>query len=89
MPDGQQALGQPRLDLLMQIKQAHGICNRRTAPAHFLRDVFLTHPKFIREPRIRLRFLDGIEVRALQIFDQRNFEDLEVGGDPSNYRHLG
>ena len=85
---GKQTLRQPRLHLLMQIEQPHRICDRRAAPANFLRDVFLAHPKFIREPGIRLRFLDGIEIRALQIFDQRNFEDFQVGGDASNHRHL-
>ena len=35
-----------------------------------------------------MRFLDGIEIRALQILDQRNFEDFQVGGDASNHRHL-
>ena len=89
MSHGKQALGQPRLHLLVQIEQPHRIRDGRAAPANFLRDVFLPHSKFIREPGICLRFLDGIEIRPLQIFDQRNLENFQVGGDASNHRHLG
>ena len=88
VPHGKQILGQPRLHLLVQIEQPHGICDRRPAPAHFLRDVFLPHSEFTREPGIRLRFLDRIEIRALQIFDQRKLEHLQVGGDAGNHRHF-
>ena len=87
-PTESRSLGQPGLHLLVQIEQPHGICDRRAAPADFLRDVFLPHPKFIREPGIGLRFLDRVEIRPLQIFDQRKLEHFEIGGDASDDRHL-
>ena len=53
-----------------------------------LRDIFLAHPKLIREPRISLRFLDRVQVGALQIFDQRKLENFQVGRLPNDGRRL-
>ena len=56
-------------DNLMQIEQAHGICHGGPASPHFLRDLFLPHSEFSRQTRIRLRLLDRVQIRALQILD--------------------
>src|SRR5436190_2961307 len=84
----EQALGQPGLHLFMQIQQAHRIGHCGAASANLLGNVFLAQPEFIRQPEIRARFLDWIEVGALQIFDQRKFQDLKVGGDAGDHRDL-
>ena len=49
---------------------------------------FLTQAKLIREPGIGLRFLDRIEISALQVFDQRDFDYFQIGSDPGNHRSL-
>ena len=53
-----------------------------------MRDIFLTHPEFSCQPRIRLCFLDWIKICALQILDQRKLEHLEIARVPDDYRRL-
>ena len=89
MADREQILHDPGLDLLVEIEQAHRVRDRGAAVADLLRDVFLAHAKFVREPRVGLRFLDRVEVGALQIFDQRQLENFEVGRLPDDDRRFG
>ena len=53
----------------MQIEEPHRIRHRGAAAPDFLRDVLLPHAEFARETRISLRFLNRIEIRALEIFN--------------------
>ena len=79
MPDRDEILSHPCLHLLMQIEQSHRVGDRGPASADFLRDLFLTHSKFIGKPGVTLRFFDRIEISALQILDQRDLQDFEIG----------
>ena len=84
--DGEQVLHDPGLDLLVEIEQPHRVGDRGAALADFLRNVVLAHPEFAGEPRVGLRFLDRVEIGALQILDQRELENLEVGRLPNDER---
>ena len=63
----------------MQIEQTHRVRHCGAAAADFLSDVLLAHSEFAGEPRIRLRFLDRIQIRTLQILDQGKLKDLQIG----------
>ncbi len=69
VPDREQILHDPGLDLRVEIEQAHRVRDRGAALSDLLRDVFLAHPKFIRQPGVGLRFLDRVEIGPLQVFD--------------------
>ena len=84
VPDGEQILHDPGLDLRVEIEQAHRVRDRGPALPDLLRDVFLAHPKFVRQPRVGLRFLDRVEIGALQVFDQRQLEHFQVGRLPND-----
>ena len=82
--DREQALHDPGLHLRVEIEQPHGVGDRGAALPDLLRDLFLAHPEFSREPRVTLRFLDRVQLGALQIFDQRKLEDFEIGRLPND-----
>ena len=72
--------------LLMEIEEPHRVRHCRAAPAYLLGDVFLAHPKFIRQPRVSLRFLYRIQVGALQVLNERQLKNFEVGGGANDDR---
>ena len=53
-----------------------------------MRNIFLAHAEFSCQPRVRLRFLDRVEICALQILDQRKLEHFEIARMPDDYRRL-
>ena len=86
--DGEQALHDPGLNLLVEIEQSHGICDRGAALPDFLRNIVLAHPEFPGEAGVGLRFFDRVKVGALQILDQGQLEDLEIGRLPNDNGRL-
>ena len=80
MSDREEVLGDPRLDFRMQIEQPHCVGYGGTAAAHFFRNVLLPHIEFASKTSIALRFLNRIEIGALQIFDQRKLEHFQIAG---------
>ena len=86
--DRDPGLGQITLYLLVKIEKAHAVCDRRPALSDLLRDIFLTEMEFSREPGKSARFLDRIEVFALQVLDECEFEDVLVGGFANDHRRL-
>ena len=87
--DREQTLDHPSLDLRIEIEQPHGIGDCGPALPDFLGNLFLAHPEFARQPGIGLRFLDRIELGALEILDQGKFENFEIGGLPNDDRRIG
>ena len=87
--DGEEILHHPGLDLRIEIEQSHRVRDRGAAFADLLRDVFLAHPEFTREPRVSLRFFNRIEVGALEILDQRKLENFQVGCLPHDSGRFG
>src|SRR6185369_7579318 len=61
-----------------QSQQPERVCYRRTTFAHTSRDLLLAEMEFVCQPLVGTRFLDGIQVLALQVFDQRELERLAI-----------
>ena len=73
----------------MQIQKPQCVGHGRPATPHFERNIFLPHSKFISQSRVALGFFDWVEIGALQVFDQRKFENFQVVSCPDNGRHRG
>jgi hypothetical protein len=71
-----------------ELEQAQGIGDHDAAFAHFGRDLVLFELKLFDELRIALGFLDRIQVLALQVFYQSQFQDGAIVGLAHNDRHL-
>ena len=80
MADAQAFLRQPALHLRVEIEQPHGVCHAGAAFAHLPGDVFLPQVELGGQPVVRPGLLHYAEVRALEVFDQREFEHLAVRG---------
>ena len=61
------------------MQQAHVVGDRRAILADGGRNRFLRHLEFVGQPPVRLRFFDRIQIFALDVFDQRDFEQMLVG----------
>ena len=73
----------------MQIEQPHRVRDRGAAAPDFLRDVLLPHAEFAGKTGIGLRFLNRIEIGALEIFDQRKFEHFQIVCAANDRGHFG
>ena len=72
----------------IEVEETHRVGDRRAALPDLLRDLFLAHPEFSREPGVSLRFFNRIQLRSLEIFDQRQLENFEVGRLPNDNRRF-
>jgi hypothetical protein len=61
-----------------QFQETHVVRDGRAIFADAFRDRFLRQMEFVGQAAIRLRFFDGIQILALNVFDQRDFEHLVV-----------
>jgi len=68
------------------IKQAKRIRDRHAAFPYALRDRFVRKPKFTDKVLKGIGFFKGIQICALNIFDQRQLEQLLVIGIAENNR---
>src|SRR5262245_58780004 len=73
----------------MQIKEPQRVGHRRPATPDLERNIFLSHSKFASQSRVALGFFDWVEIGALQVFDQRKFEDLQIVCSSDDSRHRG
>src|SRR5204863_8793820 len=62
----------------MQIQEPQRVGHSGPAAPDFQRNVFLPQAKFVSQSRIALGFFDWIEIGALQVFNQRELEHLQV-----------
>src|SRR5947207_16010253 len=62
----------------MQIQEPQRVGHSGPAAADFQRNVFLPQAKLVSQSRIALGFFDWIEIGALQVFNQRKLEHLQV-----------
>src|SRR6185437_2817265 len=76
-------------NLIRQIEQPHHVGDVRPALAGDACDFFLRMIELADKALIAARFLDRIEILALHIFDQRDFERLAVRGLAHQHRHFG
>ena len=84
--DGEAAVAQITLEGRREFEETERIGNDGTAFADFDGDLFLGELKLGNELRVTLGFFEGIEVFALQVFDQGEFEDGAVVGDAEDDR---
>src|SRR4030095_4348273 len=73
----------------MQIQKPQRVGHSRPATADFESNTFLPHSKFVSQSGVPLGFFDWVEIGALQIFDQRKFEDFQVVSCADNGWHRG
>src|SRR5207248_903644 len=66
----------------------HSIGNRGAAPADLKGDIFLPHAKFARQTSITLRFFDWVQISSLQVLDQRELKNFQIGRHPDDDRNL-
>jgi hypothetical protein len=89
--DRKPAFAQKFLDRLGQFEQPQRIGHRRAALADLGRDVLLRELELFRELRVAVRLLDGVQIFALQIFDERQLQHRAVvglAGDDGNFRQI-
>ena len=75
-------------DLGGQAQQPQVVGDGRAVFADGGRNRFLRELQFVGQAAIRLRFLDRIQVFALDVFDQRDREQVGVGDVANDDRHL-
>jgi hypothetical protein len=75
---GNPTLLEKRLGVRLQIQKPHGIGYRGAALADTLGDLILRQAEITVEPCVGPRLFDGIQVFALEVFNQREFEHLSV-----------
>src|ERR1043166_9227736 len=84
----QTPLAEVSLNGRSQFEQAQGICHGRAAFADFEGDFLLRELKLLHQLRVALGLFHRIEVFALEILDERQFEHCPVIGCAKNDRHL-
>lgn len=89
MTHGQSPLGQVCLNFGIEFHEAHGIGNGGPALANSLGDIFLSQAEFFGEAAVGGGFLDGIQVRPLEVLDEGQLQDFLIGGFANNNRGLG
>lgn len=78
--DGEEILGEPGLELFVEVEEADGVGDGSATFADFEGDIFLAEMEFLGEAGEGFSFFDGVEVFALEIFDEGEFEDFLIGG---------
>jgi len=75
---GERAFGERPLDGVGQIQQAQGVGHRGAGLADALGDFFLREAGFAHQIAVALGLFDQVQIRALQILDQRHFARFEI-----------
>src|SRR5882724_6050478 len=89
MADGELTVADEILDGQGQLEQAEGIGDCGAAFADFGGDFFLFKLKLLDELSVALRFLHRIEVLALEVLNEREFQDSSVVGFANDDRDFG
>ena len=71
-------LKQQLLGALGKVEQTKRVSNRGTTLGHHLRDLGLRHVATFHKTTIPIRFLNGVQIRALDVFDERELERVIV-----------
>ena len=71
-----------------ELKQPERVCHGCPTLAHTSRRLFLRQAVFVGQTPVGHRFFDGIEVGALNVLDERQFEQFGIGSitDDDGYR---
>ena len=85
---GKLALTHIVLHAVVQIQKAQRICNGRAAFREALCHFFLRKVVLFHQETNGCRFLDGVQVFALQVFNERNFHHLCIVERFDDHRNL-
>ena len=77
-----------RAHFLRQPQQPHVVGDRRAILADGVGDLLLRQVEFVGEPAIGQRFLDRIQILALDVLDQRDGQQPVLGNVADDDRHL-
>ena len=89
MADGKASVAQVALQFRRELQQAQSVGDDHAAAAHFGSGLFLGEIELFDQLGVAARFLDGVEVFALEIFDQGQFQDGAIIGLADDDRHFG
>src|ERR1019366_6675243 len=78
MAGGDGSFRQGSLRTRRKLEKTEGVGDRRSTFPHPLGDLFMREPEFIDELLIRSRFLQGVEVFAMEVLDQGLLETGDV-----------
>ena len=78
MAGGNFLFKQQLLGALGKVEQTERVGHRGTTFGHHLRDLRLRHIAAFHEATISIRFLDGVQIRALDVLDERELERVVV-----------
>ena len=67
------------MELFVEVEEADGVGDGGATFADFEGDIFLAEMEFLGEASEGFGFFDGVEVFALEIFDEGEFEDFLIG----------
>ena len=88
MTGGKLIIDHHLLDSLIQLQKTHGIRHRRPALGYALCHLVLFEMELIQKPLVGQRFLYGIQVLSLNIFDQRDLHNLQIGIILDDHRYF-
>ena len=95
MADGEASLAQPGLDFGRELQEAQGVGDDDAALADLGGGLLLSQVELLGQLGVAPGFLDGVEVFALEVFDEGQFQHGAVirladdGGDLGQAEHLG
>src|ERR1700723_4251781 len=72
----------------MQLQQSKGIRDYRSAFTYANRNILLSQGEFLGEAPISLSLFDRVQVFALEIFNQRHFQNVTIRGISDDDRRL-
>jgi len=87
MPSREQSRREHVLDRLLEFEQAYSVGNSRAIFPGFFSHLLLRQMEIVGQLLKGVRLLDGIEVLALEIFDQRHLERGFFGHVADNDRY--
>jgi hypothetical protein len=70
-----------------QVEESDRVAHVRAALADTRGDLVVAHPEAAREPLEAVRLVDGVQILAHQVFDQRHLERCMVVEFAHHYRH--
>ena len=88
MTGGQLALPHPALHRLRQLQEPDGVGDMAATLAHFLGHILLGAVEAVDQLLIGHAFLDGVEVGALHILDDGDFQRLAIRQLAHHHRHV-
>jgi hypothetical protein len=76
---GDVAVGQGLLDGRLEVEKSQRVCYRRSGSADARRYLLLRQSELVRQLAIGVSLLDGVEVGALHVLDQRDGQLVALG----------